>query len=136
MDENKWIDNVLCLHESAKVILLGLHGFKQTLVNTQKTRDLRIGNIIFKTAGIQDLKFKRIGILVDSGYASLRKVILKSFPILLDLNLNYSQIHDWEDLKSVFELIIASLDFIDGSNICFQQSTKFIKFSVIYSNNL
>jgi hypothetical protein len=74
MDENKWVDNVLCLHKSAKEILLGLEGFKHTLQYSRNVKENQEKD--FDNTLTQEL----FRILVDQEFASQRKSIVKSFP--------------------------------------------------------
>ena len=73
MDENKWIDNVLCLHESAKKLLLGIHAIKQILKKpNQLEKDLVIDDILFKPIAIQEFKTQSLDILSDASLSSVR----------------------------------------------------------------
>ena len=130
MDDNKWIDNVLCLNESAKNILLAFHAIRQLLdKSAQVEKELIINNIIFKPIKIQQLKCPDIQGLIESNLASSRKSIIKSFPnssIRVIPNPHYDQ-----KLESIYDALCHTVVFLEYSNICIQQSLKFIKLSVI-----
>jgi hypothetical protein len=75
------VDNVLCLNESAKKLLLGLHAIQQMIQKSERLeKELLIDNIIFKPIQIQEQKLPDIQALIDASVTGNRKSIIKSFP--------------------------------------------------------
>lgn len=132
MDGHKWIDNVLCLNEAAKKILLGLHAIKLLLKKKsgQVEKDLVVDNYIFKPIRIKEQKFPDLQVLMESHLSSSRKSIIKSFPNgSIRVIHQDSQLH--QKLKPIYEILCHTVDYLEFSKVCIQQSLKFCKLSVI-----
>jgi hypothetical protein len=130
MDENRWVDNVLCLNESAKKLLLGLHAIQQMLKRPERVKkELFIDNHEFKPIPIKDLKIPDIRALLDGSMTVRRRSILKSFP-KRESSCHSTDVNLEKKLKPIYEILCHTVDFLEYSNICIRQSLKIIKLSV------